>query len=266
MNDARRWMTHAAGMTLGRRYPFVLCYHGVGVVRDGGDPNGIFVSEELFRRHLDVIVGQGYELLSVSELWRQMSSGSSAAGKGSITFDDGLVQTTRGAIPMLLDRGIGCSLFVPTGLLGKPHPDAPSESIVSAAELRELSEGGLEVGAHSVDHVRLAKMPYAHALDQMRRSRATLEDLLGKPITTMAYPFGSVSAETQRAAREAGYELACACSGPGPWLSHRVPREPMYSTASPLRLRLKMAGLYGPAYTLGAARQSRRRRRSRARS
>ena len=132
----------------------------------------------------------------------------------------------------------------------------------SAQELRELADAGLEVGAHSVDHVRLAKMPYAQALDQMRRSRATLEDLLEKPVTTMAYPFGSVSAETEHAASEAGYELACACSGPGPWLAHRLPREPVYSTASALRLRLKMAGLYGPVYTLGAARQARRRRRS----
>jgi peptidoglycan/xylan/chitin deacetylase (PgdA/CDA1 family) len=253
-------MAHAVGAMVGRRYPFVLCYHGVGTVMEGGDPCGIFVSPELFKRHLDVIAGQGYELLSAGELWRQMQLGS-AARKGSITFDDGLIQTVRGAIPMLLERGSGCSLFVPTGLLGKPHPDAPSESIVSAAELKEVAAAGVEVGAHSVDHVHLAQMPYAQALDQMRRSRAFLEDLLGKAVVTMAYPFGGVNEQTERAAREAGYELACACSGPGPWRPYTLPREPVYASASALRLRLKMAGLYGPAHTLGGARNARWRRR-----
>jgi peptidoglycan/xylan/chitin deacetylase (PgdA/CDA1 family) len=191
-----------------------------------------------------------------------MTGGEKTAGMGSITFDDGLTQTTGKAIPALLERGIACSLFVPTGLLGKPHPDAPSESIVSAAELRELAATGVEVGAHSVDHVPLAQMSYEQALEQMRRSRATLEDLLGQAVTTMAYPFGSCNAQTAKAAAEAGYELACACSGPGPWRAHSVPREPVYGSASPMRLRLKMAGLYGPAYKLSGLRNARRRKRA----
>ena len=53
-----------------------------------------------------------------------------------------------------------------------------------------------------------------------------------------------------RAAEEAGYEVACACSGPGPWQPLSLPREPVYATTTSLRLRLKMAGLYGPAHAL----------------
>jgi peptidoglycan/xylan/chitin deacetylase (PgdA/CDA1 family) len=263
---ATSWLAHAGNAALGRRYPFVLCYHGVGSVGAGADPEKIFLSTELFEHHLEVIAGQGYELLSVGELWRQMRSDVGAAGKGSITFDDGLTRTTRHAIPLLLERGIGCSLFVPTGLLGKTHPDAPSESIATAQEIKELAAAGVEIGAHSVDHVDLARMSYAQALDQMRRSREMLEDLLGKPVTTMAYPFGSASADTVRAAREAGYELACACSGPGEWLPWMLPREPVYATSSPVRLRLKMAGLYGPVHALGGARRTLRRRVGRAES
>jgi glycosyltransferase involved in cell wall biosynthesis/peptidoglycan/xylan/chitin deacetylase (PgdA/CDA1 family) len=248
-----RWAVHAAGTGLGRRYPFVLCYHGVGSVAKGSDPSGIFVSRDLFQSHLEVIAERDYELVSVGELWSRMKDAGSAHavnGVGSISFDDGLVKTVRDALPLLFGRGIRCSMFIPTGLMGQPHPDINGELIVSAEEILELADAGVEIGAHSVDHVRLSRLSYSDALDQMRRSRATLEDLLGKPVTVMAYPFGALNARTARAAREAGFEVACACSGPGPWRALSLPREPIYATATPLRVRLKMAGLYGPAHAL----------------
>jgi polysaccharide biosynthesis protein PslH len=245
-----RWLSHAAGSAVGRRYPFALCYHGVGSIAPGSDPNGIFVSRELFVSHLDVMQEQHYEMLSVSELWSLMRHGSSAHGKGSITFDDGLQKTAREVVPLLVERGMACSMFIPTGLMGSPHPDLDDEMIVTAEQVAELAQAGVEIGAHSVDHVRLSDMGYEDSLEQLRRSRAVLEDILGKPVTSMAYPYGAYTARTIRAAAEAGYETACACAGPGPWRALSLPREPIHATVTPLRLRVKMAGLYGPVHTL----------------
>ncbi len=245
-----RFLGHAAGTAIGRRFPFVLCYHGVGPVDRVSDPNKIFVERSLFESHLDVIAERGYELVPVGELWARLAAGEDCDGLGSITFDDGLVKTVREAVPLLLDRGVRCSMFLPTGLLGSPHPDVSGEMIITADQARELAASGVEVGAHSVDHVRLSSLNYADALDQMRRSRLHLEDVLGAPVTSMAYPFGAFDGRTMAAAREAGFEIACACSGPGPWRAMSVPREPVFGSATALRLRLKMAGLYGPAYAL----------------
>jgi peptidoglycan/xylan/chitin deacetylase (PgdA/CDA1 family) len=119
---------------------------------------------------------------------------------------------------------------------------------VDRAELLELAQRDLEIGAHSVDHADLRTLEDAAALDQLRRSRETLEDLLGRPVTTMAYPFGSFDARTMAAAGEAGYRTACGCSGPGPWTALALPREPVYPSTTPFRLRLKVAGLYGPGH------------------
>jgi len=250
MTAPGRWLASAAGTLLGRRYPFVLCYHGVGPVPAGGDPWRLFVSRELFDHQLDVIEGQGYRLLTVAKLWQLMRDGSDTACRAAITFDDALVSTAREGIPALLDRGLPCSMLVSTGLMGKAHPEVNGAMIMTPAEVLDLARAGVEIGAHSVDHVRLDDLAYAEALDQLRRSKAALEDLLGKPVASMAYPYGRASEQTVRATREAGYELACACAGPGPWQSLRIPREPIYSSITPLRLRLKMAGLYGPAHAL----------------
>jgi peptidoglycan/xylan/chitin deacetylase (PgdA/CDA1 family) len=264
MSAPLRWVSHAVGAGLGRRYPFVLCYHGVGEVAAADDPSGIFLSGELFARHLDVIADAGYELLTVSDLWRAVDSGPGALARGAISFDDGLVKTMRGAVAMLLDRGVPCSVYVPTGLMGRPHPDVNGELIASPEEIRELAQAGVEIGAHSVDHVALTGLGHDAALEQLRRSRATLEDLLGSPVKAMAYPFGAVDEQTMEVAEEAGYEVACAVSGAGPWRAMCLPREPVHASATPLRLRLKMAGLYGPVYAFvgdhGPLRGGRRRR------
>jgi peptidoglycan/xylan/chitin deacetylase (PgdA/CDA1 family) len=248
--SAQRWLTRAVATLAGRRHPFVLCYHGVGPMSVEEDPSRLFVSRELFSEHLDTIQRLGYELLTVTELWRLVQSGSDAIGRAAITFDDGLVRTVREGVPVLLERGIPCSMFISTGLLGEPHPDLDGEMIMTPSEVVDLAGAGVEIGAHSVDHVRLDELDHAEALDQLRRSRVVLEDLLGKPVTSMAYPYGRASEQTVRAAGEAGYELACLCDGPGPWQPLRIPREPIYTSITPLRLRLKMAGLYGPVHGL----------------
>jgi peptidoglycan/xylan/chitin deacetylase (PgdA/CDA1 family) len=249
MTAPHQWLALAAGTAIGRRHPFVLCYHGVGSTPAGGDPHGLFIGNEPFKRHLDVIAGRGYRVVSVGELWRLMRSGSDADRRGSITFDDALVRTSREAIPALLERRMGCSMFVATGLMGLPHPDLDGEMIMTGPEVVELAAAGVEIGAHSVDHPHLDRLQYRDVLDQLRRSRAVLEDLLGKPVTSMAYPYGKASEQTIRAADEAGYELACCCSGPGPWRALTIPREPIHPSVDDLRLRAKLAGLYGPVYT-----------------
>jgi peptidoglycan/xylan/chitin deacetylase (PgdA/CDA1 family) len=245
------WLNRAARVAFGRRFPFVLCYHGVGTL-DVEDPASLFISRGLFAHHLDVIAEEGYELLNVGDLWRVLNGGSPAHNLAAITFDDALVKTAREAIPETLARGMACTVFVPSGLMGRPHPDLPEEQILSSGELVELAAEGVEIGAHSVDHVWLEGMPYDAVLDQMRRSRATLEDLLGRAVTSMAYPYGAHDEQTMKAAREAGFEVACGCSGPGPWDALALPRSPIYPSATTLRLRLKMAGLYGPVHSLVA--------------
>ena len=250
MTRSDRWLTLAAGALVGRRHPFVLCYHGVGRVATGADPHGLFIGRERFGEHLDVIEQRGYRLLAITELWHRNREGSQARGVGAITFDDGLVRTWREAIPMLLERGLPCTMFIATGLMGTPHPDLDGEMIMSAEEVVELADAGVEIGAHTVDHPHLSQLTYEQTLEQMRRSRGVLEDLLGRPVTAMAYPYGEVSAQALRAAEQAGYELACGCSGPGRWEAFNVPREPIHPSATGTRLKLKMAGLYGPVHTL----------------
>ena len=50
---------------------------------------------------------------------------------------------------------------------------------------------------------------------EIQRSKAYLESVLSRPVTSFGYPYGAYTAETINLVREAGF--ACACStSPGP--------------------------------------------------
>jgi peptidoglycan/xylan/chitin deacetylase (PgdA/CDA1 family) len=82
------------------------------------------------------------------------------------------------------------------------------------AELLQLDSGEIvEVGAHTLTHTRLSSLPVTAQQREIGASKGALEEILGHPITTFAYPFGSRSdfnAETISIVRDAGFEMACA--------------------------------------------------------
>jgi peptidoglycan/xylan/chitin deacetylase (PgdA/CDA1 family) len=243
------WASAVLQAAWGKRPPFVLCYHGLGQA-DGVGDHGLLLPVGLFQRHLDIVAARGYRTVHVTELWDMIEADPGRQRVGALTIDDGLAASTSEMAEILLGRGQTATVYIATGLLGKPHPHLSSgERIVDRSELLELAQAGLEIGAHSVDHPDLRALSQSEKADQLTRSKQTLEDILGRPVTSMAYPFGAFDAETVEAARQAGYRTACACSGPGPWRALELPREPAYPSTSSFRFRLKVAGLYGPGHT-----------------
>lgn len=78
-------------------------------------------------------------------------------------------------------------------------------------EVRSLGQGELmEIGAHTVTHPFLSTHSVAFQRDEIQRSKADLEKILERPVTSFAYPFGDYTAETVPLLLESGF--ACACS------------------------------------------------------
>jgi peptidoglycan/xylan/chitin deacetylase (PgdA/CDA1 family) len=78
-------------------------------------------------------------------------------------------------------------------------------------ELARLSSGGLiEIGAHTMSHPVLAALPSSAQRIEIQHSKATLEESLGQPVVSFAYPHGSGTRETVAMVQEAGFRCACA--------------------------------------------------------
>lgn len=93
---------------------------------------------------------------------------------------------------------------------GAPPAARDTHRAVTPAEAVALADGRLiEGGAHTVTHVPLSEHAPAVQRAEIVRSKATLEALLGRPVTTFAYPHGAHDAGTVALTREAGFRAAC---------------------------------------------------------
>ncbi|MEI2701382.1 MAG: polysaccharide deacetylase family protein [Baekduia sp.] len=96
---------------------------------------------------------------------------------------------------------------------GRDPADADDARVMTAAELAALDAHPLvTLGAHTVRHPSLGAQPYADQVEEIRASRAALAAVVGREVTSFAYPFGrrrvDVTRATMRAAREAGVGTA----------------------------------------------------------
>jgi peptidoglycan/xylan/chitin deacetylase (PgdA/CDA1 family) len=66
---------------------------------------------------------------------------------------------------------------------------------LSWEEARELARLGFEIGAHTVNHPILLRLPLEEAEREMRASRETLEEKLGVRVAHFSYPNGDTSPE-----------------------------------------------------------------------
>lgn len=88
----------------------------------------------------------------------------------------------------------------------------PEYRALEPDELVALESGGLiSVGAHTVNHPSLPRRPPREQSEEISRSRRTLEEWLGHPIRSFAYPYGHVDPTSVAAVREAGFDHACSC-------------------------------------------------------
>ncbi len=90
----------------------------------------------------------------------------------------------------------------------------PTHRALDADEIVRLAAGGLvEIGSHTMTHPVLARLDPAGQRAELQESKARLEAILGQPVTSLAYPFGSPAdygPETLAAARDSGFAVACA--------------------------------------------------------
>jgi peptidoglycan/xylan/chitin deacetylase (PgdA/CDA1 family) len=165
-----------------------------------------------------------------------------AAGRGlAITFDDGYRDNLTVAAPLLIEAKLPFTVFVTPDFVISGQPQYLSQS-----ELQELSRlPGVTIGAHGYSHRRLTECDDAELAHELEDSRAWLEDLLGRPVTTTSYPHGAVDTRVREAAAAAGYQLAFT-SRFGAYRRNddnlRVPRSDVWGEDNVARLRAKTAG------------------------
>lgn len=180
-----------------------------------------------------------------------------------ITFDDGYADFYRNAFPILSKYGFTATVFVITGLMKAQRMCFMGTECLNLSELRELHSRGISFGSHTVSHPDLRLFKQDEVENELSGSKKTLEDALGTPVKSFAYPFAFPEADRGFVTRLAdlldkcGYEngvttiLGTAHPGANPWF---LPRLPVNSRDDLRFFRAKLEGAYnwlrGPQYLL----------------
>jgi peptidoglycan/xylan/chitin deacetylase (PgdA/CDA1 family) len=97
-------------------------------------------------------------------------------------------------------------------VLRSAEVNAPTGMMLTRESVRALHAAGWDVGAHTVTHPILARLPTDAAWEEIRQSKLDLEALTGTPVGLFAYPNGKPGADYLpdhvRMVREAGFEAA----------------------------------------------------------
>ena len=79
---------------------------------------------------------------------------------------------------------------------------------MSWSELEQISKAGICVGSHTVTHPRMSRLTATEVENELRVSRADLEDRIGKTVDVFAYPYGDSTPSVRRAVAR-HFRLAC---------------------------------------------------------
>ena len=239
----------------------VLCYHAVSE----SWPSELAVRPARLRRQLELLVRRGY----VGTTFAAAVAAPPARRTLAVTFDDAYASTLALAHPILAALGLPATVFVPTDFAGRAGPmswpgidhwiggpHAAELRCLDWDELRWLSGQGWEVGSHTCSHPCLPELDSAAAMTELERSRAAIEDALGLPCRSLAYPYGAADARVVGWASAAGYRAAGLLGSP-PAAARPLawPRVGVYRIDAEWRFRAKLSPLLR---RLGAARRGSR--------
>lgn len=204
--------------------PAVLMYHSVSPYTD--DPYLVTVSPARFRQQMDWLRLRGLHGVCVADLLGGRARGGGARLVG-LTFDDGYADFMQYALPVLARYGFTATVFALAARLGGTNtwdPAGPRKPLMTARQVRQAAEAGMEIGSHGLRHVSLPSASGAALTAELENSRAVLQAASGQPVAGFCYPYGDADPRVVAAVRTAGYSYGCAIWR-GPHTSrHALPR------------------------------------------
>ncbi len=218
----------AAVETLKREMP-ILMYHRFIEHESEKGIHGTWIRLEMFEKHLRLIKRLGFETLTPRDLVQKGFIHRLQPGKRflMITADDGYKDNLTRMLPLLEKYDMCATVFIVSdethNRWDTDHPTNPDTKValLTADEIRALDRSGrVEIGGHTLSHAKLDELSPEAQRREIVENKKQLEEILGHPVVSFAYPFGNLNESAKRQAQAAGYALAFATDS-GPRLMHQ---------------------------------------------
>jgi peptidoglycan/xylan/chitin deacetylase (PgdA/CDA1 family) len=170
-----------------------------------------------FAEQMAYLKQSGYLTLTITQLvqWTNNHPESLPSKVVAITFDDGFQDFRMSAFPVLNSLGFPATMYVPAAYVGKTSAWLEKEGeanrpILTWEEISQISEAGIEIGAHSLTHHQLDTLSKDSAWNEIQKSKEIFERQLGHRIESFAYPHGYYSKPVRQMVMNCGYSSAAA--------------------------------------------------------
>jgi uncharacterized protein YraI/peptidoglycan/xylan/chitin deacetylase (PgdA/CDA1 family) len=177
----------------------ILLYHSIQEV-----PGEYQVVAWQLDEQLGWLAGNGYTSITSADLLAWLTRGTPLPDKPvMITIDDGYA--TDWFFLQLLEKYQMQGVFF-----------LPNYADMTDQQVRTLSRAG-EVCGHTVTHPALSSLDYGGQWEEIYGNKVMLEEILGKPVTCFAYPFGDYNHVTDYVMIDSGFLIGYnAWGGPAP--------------------------------------------------
>jgi peptidoglycan/xylan/chitin deacetylase (PgdA/CDA1 family) len=202
----------------------VLLYHNVGSSPGRAGLVAHWTQPEALRAQIRWLRAAGHTFVDAEWVTHYVGRGlrpppSPVVRPTLLTFDDGLANLHTYALPILEQERVPALIFLVAGRVGgvtdwEAEPRWRENRLLTWEQIREMQERGVTFGSHALTHPHLPALPECEWRRELVESKQVLEQGLGRPVETLAYPYGDFSPALAAGALEAGYR-ACFSTLPG---------------------------------------------------
>jgi peptidoglycan/xylan/chitin deacetylase (PgdA/CDA1 family) len=200
----KKTVTNNADAILSKKEVPVLCYHNIKNISAGdGEMTRLYtVTPTNFAQQMKALSDEGYHTILPHQLNDYLVHDAPLpANPIMITFDDTKEDQYTVAAPEMKKYGFKGVFFIMTVAINRPH-------YMTKEQIKDLSDKGHEIGAHTWDHHMVTKYAGDDWEAQLTKPKKKLEEIIGKPIKYFAYPFGLWNTAAIPEIKSRGYEQA----------------------------------------------------------
>jgi peptidoglycan/xylan/chitin deacetylase (PgdA/CDA1 family) len=206
----------------------ILTFHALDCAGDVGA-----LAPEVFRQGIACLHERGFCTLALADAAAMLRRGADLPPRSLVlTFDDGYRSVYTEALPVLQRYGMTATVFVTVGAPDDAGardrlPSLLGREMLRWDEIREMSRAGIAIGAHSLTHADLSRLPPDRVETEVCRSRSIIEDRLGSAVPGFAYPYGRYDPQSYAVVGRQ-FEFACsdvfalASHASDPWALERI--------------------------------------------
>lgn len=176
--------------------------------------SSVSFSPKVFRRGMARLHEKGYQTINLSETINFLRQGKPFPERSLvITFDDGYQTVYNEAFPILQRYRMSVTVFLTVGerrtTSTRSLPSLKGRPMLSWDNIREMHQWGVMFGAHTLTHPDLTRLPLDQTGSEITHSKSIIEDALGSPVTSFAYPYGRHNNRIRELVRQ---HFLCGCS------------------------------------------------------